>query len=199
LDGTGKIRYTEFLAATIEAQGAISEERLAEAFDRMDADDSGFISKENLRELLGEEFPQSEIDCIIDEADLTRNGKISYSEFLALWEDKNEGTRQKELREVQDLTLNLIGSESGGSTTDVESDVEHESFDPASRISFIDSKRSSERKKDAAAQEDIDLLSNKKTVLFDSQVQTIPTVVLQQTLVEEEKGARIPRKHAAEV
>lgn len=36
IDGTGKIRYTEFLAATIEARGAISEQRLAEAFDRLD-------------------------------------------------------------------------------------------------------------------------------------------------------------------
>jgi Ca2+-binding EF-hand superfamily protein len=44
LDGTGRIRYTEFLAATIEAHGAIDEERLAEAFDRLDSDDSGFIS-----------------------------------------------------------------------------------------------------------------------------------------------------------
>jgi Ca2+-binding EF-hand superfamily protein len=44
LDGTGRIRYTEFLAATIEAHGAINEQRLAEAFDRLDSDDSGFIS-----------------------------------------------------------------------------------------------------------------------------------------------------------
>lgn len=44
LDGTGKIRYTEFLASTIEAFGEIDEERLAEAFDRLDSDDSGFIS-----------------------------------------------------------------------------------------------------------------------------------------------------------
>ena len=36
MDGSGKIRYTEFLAATIEARGAISEIRLAEAFDRLD-------------------------------------------------------------------------------------------------------------------------------------------------------------------
>jgi calcium-dependent protein kinase len=35
LDGTGKIRYTEFLAATIEVHGEIDEERLAEAFDRL--------------------------------------------------------------------------------------------------------------------------------------------------------------------
>ena len=44
LDGSGKIRYTEFLAATIEVHGAIDEERLAEAFDRIDCDDSGYIS-----------------------------------------------------------------------------------------------------------------------------------------------------------
>ena len=44
LDGSGKIRYTEFLAATIEVHGAIDEERLAEAFDRLDCDDSGYIS-----------------------------------------------------------------------------------------------------------------------------------------------------------
>lgn len=28
--------YTEFLAATLEAQGQIEEDRIAEAFDRMD-------------------------------------------------------------------------------------------------------------------------------------------------------------------
>jgi hypothetical protein len=29
------VKYSEFLAATIEAHGVISEERLAEAFDRI--------------------------------------------------------------------------------------------------------------------------------------------------------------------
>lgn len=41
IDGTGKIRYTEFLAATIEAAGWISEDRLADAFDRVDHDSTG--------------------------------------------------------------------------------------------------------------------------------------------------------------
>ena len=71
IDGTGKIRYTEFLAATIEAHGAINEEKIAEAFDRLDADDSGFISTKNLREILGKDIPMADIDAIIDEADLT--------------------------------------------------------------------------------------------------------------------------------
>lgn len=44
LDGTGTIKYTEFLAATIESTGLVTEERVAEAFDRLDSDDSGFIS-----------------------------------------------------------------------------------------------------------------------------------------------------------
>ena len=41
IDGSGFIRYTEFLAATIEATGAISESRLAEAFTRMDHHETG--------------------------------------------------------------------------------------------------------------------------------------------------------------
>lgn len=41
VDGTGKIKYTEFLAATLESTGWICEPRLAEAFDRLDHDDTG--------------------------------------------------------------------------------------------------------------------------------------------------------------
>ena len=41
----GHIMYTEFLAATLEAQGRIEEERIAEAFDRLDSDDSRDVKK----------------------------------------------------------------------------------------------------------------------------------------------------------
>jgi EF-hand domain pair len=102
LDGTGRIRYTEFLAATIEAQGAISEERLAECFDRLDSDDSGFISAENLAELLGEDFPKEEIQEIIREADIDGNGKVTYSDFLSLWEQKHEVERANALQMLGD-------------------------------------------------------------------------------------------------
>ena len=44
VDGSGRIKWTEFLAATIEAAGWISEERLAAAFDRVDHDDTGYVS-----------------------------------------------------------------------------------------------------------------------------------------------------------
>jgi len=91
LDGTGTIRYTEFLAATIEAHGEIDENRIAEAFDRLDCDDSGFISVENLRELLGQDIPRERLNGIIKEVDLTEDNHISYPEFLALWEKEPVG------------------------------------------------------------------------------------------------------------
>ena len=46
MNGAGKISWTEFLAATIEAIGRVGEEEFAECFARLDCDSSGFISTE---------------------------------------------------------------------------------------------------------------------------------------------------------
>lgn len=78
----GYIQYTEFLAATIEARGHIEEDRVAEAFDRIDADDTGYISRKNLREVLGKEYTLEKVNKIIEDADTDKDGRISYSEFL---------------------------------------------------------------------------------------------------------------------
>ena len=55
MNGDGLIQYTEFLAATLEARGLIEEERIAEAFDRLDANDTGQITKRELVDFLGED------------------------------------------------------------------------------------------------------------------------------------------------
>lgn len=62
--------------------GYIEEERVAAAFDRLDSDDSGYISRENLREILGEDCKEEELDEIIKSVDTNSDGKISYQEFL---------------------------------------------------------------------------------------------------------------------
>jgi len=116
VDCSGKINYYEFLAATIEAHGCINEERLAEAFDRIDSDDSGYITIRNLRELLGSEVPEEYLNDIIDEADVMVNDKqISYGEFLQMWGIEGDKTRQETIKNVtrrrqQNLTSNGRGS-----------------------------------------------------------------------------------------
>jgi Ca2+-binding EF-hand superfamily protein len=80
IDRTGKVHYFEFLAATIESHGYINEERLAEAFDRLDSDDCGYITVDDLRSFLGEEVPQQYIDRIIAEADISQDRMVDYDE-----------------------------------------------------------------------------------------------------------------------
>ena len=67
--------YTEFLAATLEAHGRIEEERIADAFDRLDSDDSGYISKENLKEFLGDSVSDKDIKEIIASVDTDNDGQ----------------------------------------------------------------------------------------------------------------------------
>ena len=69
------IEYTEFIAATLETQGRIEQERIAEAFDRLDTNHSGFISKSNLRQFLGSHVESSHIDAIIAEGDEDHDGQ----------------------------------------------------------------------------------------------------------------------------
>ena len=169
LEGTGKIRYTEFLAATIEARGAISEERLAEAFDRLDSDDSGYISASNLRQILGEDFPQEEIEAIIREADISKDGQISYSEFLALWQEQNEAKQDEALILLQGKEVDS-GSEGTPDTLDV-----------ISRANFIERKQSAERRRSMS------FVGEDKHVLFQGNVTTIPPVIFDNQVVVSER------------
>jgi len=69
IDCSGSVTYSEFLAGSLEAHGNIDEARIAEAFDRLDSDDSGFITVENLRDFLGVSISREYLDSIIEEAD----------------------------------------------------------------------------------------------------------------------------------
>merc|ERR1711998_2716 len=90
IDQTGKISYTEFLAATVEVMGLSREESLLEAFDRLDSDDSGFITKDNLKEILGSAYKPVDVDRMIDEADFKQNGKVDQDEFLQMMRSEHQ-------------------------------------------------------------------------------------------------------------
>lgn len=163
MDGCG-IRYTEFLASTIESFGGLSEERLAEAFDRLDGDDTGYISASDLREILGSDFPIAEINRIMKEASLSNPNRISYPEFLSLWDLNQPSTQKTFVTKGSDITDSnrtasirnflLRDHESIESTSSVPSDDERlalmrdsdEDSTDLSQINFLQGKQMSERK-----------------------------------------------------
>jgi len=119
LDGTGKLKYTEFLAATIETTGMVTEERIAEAFDRLDSDDSGYISYENLRELFGDDVPKEYIAQVIDEVDMKEDHKISYDQFLAMWEGELEENEIENMAGItRRRTVSVLADDIYNSTDD---------------------------------------------------------------------------------
>ena len=59
----------------------IQEDELADAFDRLDSDDSGQITKANLRQLLGNQFSKELVEEMINDADFKQNGCVDFEEF----------------------------------------------------------------------------------------------------------------------
>jgi len=79
---TEEIHYSDFLAAMVASRIQIHDEVLAQTFRRFDVDSSGYITSDNLKAVLGESFEGAETDKLLQEADFTHDGKISYQEFL---------------------------------------------------------------------------------------------------------------------
>jgi calcium-dependent protein kinase len=79
------IKYSEFIAATLDRKKFLTKERLWDVFKHFDTDNNGYITKENIAEALtraGRELPQKDLDDMIKEADQGGEGKISFEDFL---------------------------------------------------------------------------------------------------------------------
>jgi len=88
-DNSGRIDYTEFLAATINQKEYLRQERLNEAFMMLDKDGSGKITKDEIKKALqldnvGEEV----LEELIKKYDLNGDGVIDYNEFLNMMNDQ---------------------------------------------------------------------------------------------------------------
>lgn len=92
-DNSGKIEYTEFLAAVMDKKLYCQEMAAWEAFHVFDQDNDGHISQEELAKALEfrtghEDHPLTEAEAeelrtILQEMDTDGNGQIEFSEFLA--------------------------------------------------------------------------------------------------------------------
>ncbi|KAL3793600.1 hypothetical protein ACHAWO_001649 [Cyclotella atomus] len=89
INGCNEITFTEFIAATLTLHGRIEEKRLAEAFDLIDEDDTGYISKENLEKLLGKSVDPERVESLIREVDVDGDVRIYFSDFIAMFREDN--------------------------------------------------------------------------------------------------------------
>eukprot|EP00941_MAST-03F_sp_MAST-3F-sp1_P005867 g5867.t1 len=79
----GKIEISEFVAACLDQKTYMDENRLMDAFSKLDVDGSGAITKKDLKEVMGTQFNEEEASKIIADAG-GEDGQIDYNEFLAM-------------------------------------------------------------------------------------------------------------------
>eukprot|EP00928_Gymnodinium_smaydae_P087940 TRINITY_DN72111_c0_g1_i1.p1 TRINITY_DN72111_c0_g1~~TRINITY_DN72111_c0_g1_i1.p1 ORF type:complete len:536 (-),score=99.57 TRINITY_DN72111_c0_g1_i1:117-1724(-) len=78
-----EIHYSDFLAAMVSNRIAVHEDLMLETFKKFDVDSSGYITVDNLRDVIGNTFEGEEVEKLLAEGDLLHDGRISYSEFVA--------------------------------------------------------------------------------------------------------------------
>jgi len=84
-DRSGVVHYHEFLAATMESRpDLLDDEVLRDAFDRLDSDDTGCISEDNLTKILGKSASTANVRQMIADGDFKKNGSIDFDEFTML-------------------------------------------------------------------------------------------------------------------
>lgn len=81
--GNGNIGYSQFLASVISDSALSSPDVLRATFKRFDCDDTGVLTAERLRAVVGETFEGQTAEQLIQEADEKDDGTISYDEFCA--------------------------------------------------------------------------------------------------------------------
>jgi calcium-dependent protein kinase len=77
-----EIQYSEFLAAMVSSRLDLHDDLVRAAFKRFDTDNSGYISEENLKGILGHSATEEDLDEMMKEVDANHDGKISYEEFI---------------------------------------------------------------------------------------------------------------------
>ena len=80
----GTIDYSEFLIANIDVNKLVQEEKLKEAFGLFDQDQSGSITIDEIKKILGvnaSDISDTEWSQILNEVDEDGNGEISFEEF----------------------------------------------------------------------------------------------------------------------
>ena len=88
VDGNGFIEYEEFLTGSLDKKKILTKENVQAVFKTFDKDDSGKISPEELKLVMGKNVEISDNVWIqlVNEIDLNEDGEISFYEFDKMME-----------------------------------------------------------------------------------------------------------------
>merc|ERR1719326_2341778 len=102
-DGSGKVDYREFIAATMNKKVALSHDYVWQVFKQFDTDHTGSINKDNLATILSSghvtKFQQvvglqkTEIEELMTKYDKDSNGVIDFDEFMCLLQEGRDTIR----------------------------------------------------------------------------------------------------------
>ena len=87
-DNSGNIDYTEFIAASLDKNIYLQENKLYEAFKLFDVDGSGKISKDEIAYILGTEKKSKEIEKLFKKYDTNNDGEIDFKEFVSMMKEE---------------------------------------------------------------------------------------------------------------
>lgn len=101
--GEEEINYSEFIAAILDKKVYLNREKLYTVFKHFDIDNSNFITKENLKEVMargGRKITTEALENWLNEIDLKKNGKLSFEEFYEMM--KNEEIHEIKMDDIQE-------------------------------------------------------------------------------------------------
>lgn len=96
VDNSGTIDYGEFIAATLHLNKVQREDHLFAAFSYFDKDGSGYITRDELQQACDEfGIEDLHLEDLIQEVDQDNDGRIDYSEFVAMMQQGNSDFGRK--------------------------------------------------------------------------------------------------------
>lgn len=106
VDNSGTIDYGEFIAATVHLNKLEREEHLVAAFQYFDKDGSGYITVDELQQACAEHnMTDVFLEDIIREVDQDNDGRIDYSEFVAMMQKGNAGVGRRTMRNSLNMSM----------------------------------------------------------------------------------------------
>ncbi|KAF4671977.1 hypothetical protein FOL47_001064 [Perkinsus chesapeaki] len=92
----GEIEYSEFVAAMLLNRVKFHEDLVRDTFRAFDVNDTGKLTVENIRQILGEDFEDNE--SFFQDGEVDENGEIDYEKFLRALNLERDATDSQHLR-----------------------------------------------------------------------------------------------------